>query len=217
MTASTSPATAWPNADQRPVSDRRARHRERRHTQVYSAAVELFIEQGFDNTTMEQIAERADVARATVFNHFPRKTAFLDEWTARRRKHAAAAVRKADIAAWSLSRILGQYMTEMARLSQKTRRETVELMTAAVHGIDLFSHPALADELVTFIIGAQRSGEASADLNVQQAAVLTAVSYFAVLTQWISEEPAPFDLRTELLAMINIVLHGIMRSDGRKS
>lgn len=38
----------------------------------------LFVEKGFDSTTMEDIAELADVARATVFNHFPRKSAFLD-------------------------------------------------------------------------------------------------------------------------------------------
>jgi hypothetical protein len=31
---------------------------------------------------MDDIAERADVARATVFNHFPREAAFIDERTA---------------------------------------------------------------------------------------------------------------------------------------
>ena len=31
---------------------------------------------------MDDIAERADVARATVFNHFPREAAFSDERTA---------------------------------------------------------------------------------------------------------------------------------------
>jgi AcrR family transcriptional regulator len=41
---------------------------------------------------MDDIAERADVARATVFNHFPRKAAFIDEWTARRQERAAVAL-----------------------------------------------------------------------------------------------------------------------------
>jgi AcrR family transcriptional regulator len=37
---------------------------------VLAAALELFVERGYDNTTMDEIAERADVARAAVFNYF---------------------------------------------------------------------------------------------------------------------------------------------------
>jgi len=53
-----------------PVTDRRVRRRQEVRRRVYRAAVELFVERGFDATTMDDIAERADVARATVFNHF---------------------------------------------------------------------------------------------------------------------------------------------------
>jgi AcrR family transcriptional regulator len=59
--------------------DRRARRRAEGRPRVFQAAVELFVERGFDATTMDDIADRADVARATVFNYFQRKTAFLDE------------------------------------------------------------------------------------------------------------------------------------------
>jgi TetR/AcrR family transcriptional regulator, cholesterol catabolism regulator len=37
------------------------------------AAVELFVSQGYDATTVDQIAAAADVARGTFFNHFPGK------------------------------------------------------------------------------------------------------------------------------------------------
>jgi AcrR family transcriptional regulator len=33
----------------------------------------LFVEHGFDDVRVEEIAEAADVSRMTVFNHFPRK------------------------------------------------------------------------------------------------------------------------------------------------
>ena len=71
---------------------------------MYAAAISLFVEKGFDNTTMDDIAERADVARATVFNHFPRKAAFIDEWTARRRERAAVALRIDDLESAPLRR-----------------------------------------------------------------------------------------------------------------
>jgi AcrR family transcriptional regulator len=37
------------------------------------AAVDLFTEQGYDDTTVAQIAERAGVTRSTFFRHFPDK------------------------------------------------------------------------------------------------------------------------------------------------
>jgi AcrR family transcriptional regulator len=44
---------------------------------VFETAIDLFRHHGFDATTMDAIAARADVARATVFNHFRTKDAFL--------------------------------------------------------------------------------------------------------------------------------------------
>lgn len=40
---------------------------------IINAAMALFRKQGFDATTVEEIAENADVAYKTVFNHFPVK------------------------------------------------------------------------------------------------------------------------------------------------
>ena len=41
------------------------------------AAVDLFTEQGYDATTVAQIAERAGVTRSTFFRHFPDKRELL--------------------------------------------------------------------------------------------------------------------------------------------
>lgn len=41
------------------------------------AAVELFSEQGYDVTTVEQIAKRAGVTKSTFFRHFPDKRELL--------------------------------------------------------------------------------------------------------------------------------------------
>lgn len=47
---------------------------------IVSIAANLFAEQGFANTTMEQIAEAADVARKTLYNYFPVKEAIADAY-----------------------------------------------------------------------------------------------------------------------------------------
>lgn len=41
------------------------------------AATELFLEQGYHQTTIEQITQRAGVSRATFFNYFPSKSDVL--------------------------------------------------------------------------------------------------------------------------------------------
>lgn len=41
------------------------------------AAVDLFLEQGYDATTVAQIAERAGVTKSTFFRHFPDKRELL--------------------------------------------------------------------------------------------------------------------------------------------
>ena len=56
---------------------RRERKKMDTRRRIFSAAFELFTRKGFDATTVEEIARRADVGKGTVFNYFPQKTAFL--------------------------------------------------------------------------------------------------------------------------------------------
>lgn len=59
--------------------------RERKRTATYhtllDSALELFAERGFTETTIEDIAERADVAPRTFFRYFPNKAAVLQPAT----------------------------------------------------------------------------------------------------------------------------------------
>ena len=54
-------------------SDLRSRKRLATRQGISNAATRLFLERGFDNVTVDEIAAAADVGRMTVFNHFPRK------------------------------------------------------------------------------------------------------------------------------------------------
>ncbi len=56
---------------------RRERKKHDTRRRILRAAFDLFKAKGFEATTVEEIAEAADVAKGTVFNYFPQKTAFL--------------------------------------------------------------------------------------------------------------------------------------------
>jgi AcrR family transcriptional regulator len=73
------PASERDDAPKKP--GRRERRSQELRDRIYLAAQELFLEYGFAATTVNQIAEAADVAQATFFNHFQSKAAILGAMT----------------------------------------------------------------------------------------------------------------------------------------
>jgi AcrR family transcriptional regulator len=55
----------------------RERNRQRIYRRIVSAATDLFRTTGYDRTTMDAIADKAEVSRGTLFNYFPTKEALL--------------------------------------------------------------------------------------------------------------------------------------------
>lgn len=78
--------------------DRRRRRTARTRANIEAAALRLFTERGFAGTTIEQIAETADIAPRTFFRHFPSKEAVLfgDQSRELERMRAVVAARPAD-------------------------------------------------------------------------------------------------------------------------
>lgn len=60
-----------------PPESRRDRHKQQRLERIKQAAWELFSTQGYDATTVRQIAEQADVSAATVIQHAGDKAELL--------------------------------------------------------------------------------------------------------------------------------------------
>src|SRR5688572_9909759 len=56
---------------------RRERKKDETRKRIFKAAVKLFKDKGFEATTVDEITERADVAKGTFFNYFPKKEAIL--------------------------------------------------------------------------------------------------------------------------------------------
>ena len=63
-----------------PGENRVERKKREMRQKIIQVAMDLFQRRGFSNTTMEQIAEEADIARKTLYNHFPVKEAIVDEY-----------------------------------------------------------------------------------------------------------------------------------------
>lgn len=60
-----------------PSSPTPGRARERRRLSIVEAARDVILEQGYDSTSMEQIATAAGMTKKTLYNHFQSKEALL--------------------------------------------------------------------------------------------------------------------------------------------
>jgi AcrR family transcriptional regulator len=193
-----------------PPAGRRERKRQQVRDQLYVAALHLFVTQGFEATTMDQIAETADVARATVFNHFSQKVGFLEEWGVRRRacvNEILGSQRAEDL---PVGDRLRRYLKEMADLNVASRAETTVLMDASARYGRLLQDPSLERELARIVEQGQQRGEIRSDVDCDQAGQLLAVCYFMTILRWIREEPAPFDLHERLAGALDIILLGLL-------
>ena len=72
---------------------RRERKKAATRKAISNAATELFLERGFDQVSIREVAEKADVSPTTVFAHFPQKEALVWDEDDEQRELLIAAVR----------------------------------------------------------------------------------------------------------------------------
>lgn len=61
-------------------SSLRERNKQKVTQRIIEAAVELFKSRGYNQITMDDIAEKAEISRKTLFNYFPSKESLLLPW-----------------------------------------------------------------------------------------------------------------------------------------
>lgn len=61
------------------LTSRRERKKQETRHRILSVAGNMLASQGFESTTLDQIAESADVSKATFYNYFPNKDALLQQ------------------------------------------------------------------------------------------------------------------------------------------
>jgi AcrR family transcriptional regulator len=172
---------------------------------LLAAALDLFAAHGFAETTIDQIAERADVARQTVLNYFPHKTDFARAWGQGRRDQLAAV--GAGLAGDESARALvHRYFAAAAEMNERERDLTRALLESLTP-TEIFPYiravPAAAIER------GQERGEFSSAADAGVAAEILTSVYFGAVSRWLIDGPPPFDLARALAERVDLVLAGL--------
>ena len=100
------------------VTGRRERKKRDTRERLLHAALESFVERGYAETSMDDIAARCDVARGTVFNYFARKEDLLMAWVDSRRALARQVLIESSARA-ATSKRLRAALTALCQLHEK--------------------------------------------------------------------------------------------------
>src|ERR1700683_2009640 len=101
-------------------SSRRERRANETRERIFSAALRLFAEHGYLETTVEDITEAADVGKGTFFNYFPTKEHVLATYGDERLAAVERALKKACAPNQSVRPVLRELATDLAGQSSES-------------------------------------------------------------------------------------------------
>lgn len=193
------------------VPGRRERNKLRVRNRIYDAAVELFTRQGYDQTTVDEITEAADVARGTFFNHFQRKEDLIAEWSEKRREQLRDGLTDLAVQDGRSTRLaLLHCMSLLARISLRDSAQTRAMLAAWVRaGFPLYEQPYVSEMFGQFVEEGQKRGDVSETVDARLVSYVLRDLYLGTLYRW-SQPEARIDLEAELHAACGTVLDGVL-------
>ena len=198
----------------------RGRQKRRRRADITAAGRQLFVEQGYDVTSMEVIAELAEVSVATVYNYFGTKGRLL------------AAIMQIDVAALfeQGEAVLAQPpdappsgVLSLMDIYQKLQDNWEHKdMLIAVMGPGLSAEPALDElasdtenmvkkQLETLLSSYQQMGKVRSGIDINDAALIIFYIFNQHFIQYISQEIVGFsEMKVAMDRHIRFVVSAIL-------
>lgn len=153
--------------------------------EIYSAAILLFSKRGVTDVTMQDIADRAETARSTVFNHYANKNALLEEFFKRFSEDILAKTK-----AKKLTGLKDNVYALFDELGKSARK-----------------YPRLLKAIAPMALGAGPLAEREADLDTQFVEFLHSAVSAAMKTGEINKKYDAHEIAELLLALITVTNH----------
>lgn len=195
-------------------SESRTERRKRElRNKIIQVAVKLFEQQGFEQTTMEQIAEEADVARKTLYNYFPVKEAIADEYVYGI-SEGLAQENFESLQVWpdTKSRLLAALDHTYAWVHQNPALVDVALRYRMQHTYQLprtMQRKSGTQQLLLQLVQqGQKAGEIKSDLEAERIIMYIDLLRGAMVLEWLRKQEK-YDLHEEISKLLDFIWGGI--------
>lgn len=206
----------------RPGTSRRERRKREVRDRIVQAAARLFQRQGFEATTVDQIAEAADVAQKTFFNHFPTKHAAFRELAHERvdRLHQRLQEERERPAATpeKLKHCFLRMAEEIDQSNRLARELVVELMrTTPPMGAGSAELSKLHASFGALLEDGRRAGDVRLDWDLDFLVEMVVGLYMTVMIHWASAPAYPLHRRlSQTAAFLGEILSPPQREARRR-
>jgi AcrR family transcriptional regulator len=188
---------------------RRERKKQETRQHLLEAAWQLFRKKGYDDTTVQEIAEAADVAKSTFFNYFETKEAIMNEialWRIELLGNRVLGTEHIPENAVDRIKLLMEAMVEeFAPRQELTRHMFLARIGAPVRHQSAHRIGSLMQELV---MQGQTGGEIRGDIESGFVARLLMTCWFYHFSRWWHEK-GDFPQKGELARAVDVLMSGL--------
>lgn len=200
---------------------RMERKKRKTRQKIVKVAMDLIQRQGFDSTTMEQIAVEADIARKTLYNHFPVKEAIVDEYVRGASKELAretmANLPKLPDTKTRLLETLDktygwvEFNPEIVGITLGYRHKN--MCRGSGYSEDKTGTQSIMAEIIRL---GQETGEIRRDISIKTLVMQLDILRGTVVMDWLSDK-SRFELRREMARIVDLFINGAMERDGSRT
>ncbi|HUJ47202.1 MAG TPA: TetR/AcrR family transcriptional regulator, partial [Rhizomicrobium sp.] len=177
---------------------------------VYDAALALFRERGFEATTVEEIARKAQVAKGTVFNFFPTKGAILLRYYEDLDAEFGAAM--TTLSPTDPRSSLTEFYGKAEALLRKEGPLAADMfrqiaLDADIKNADLDSGEKDRDQMIRFFRACQAKDTLSADIEAAVAAHIVTDLWSSTVADWLRSGQR-YSLKLRLATKLDAIFKG---------
>ena len=198
---------------------RRERKKEETKERIVEAALALFRKHGFEATTVEEICDKADVAKGTFFNYFPRKEAVFgylsEQWVSEAEQKLGEILAKGR-PAWPKVRDLFIEFASFYEADRALSKHMALEWARCMHDPDDTTSrrwDAVGEHVVRQL---QAKRELRSDIAPQRVHHVLADVYHGTIMMWLDLPEPPFSLQDELRRRLTLVIDGLAAGKGGK-
>lgn len=192
------------------------------------SARRLMVANGFDATTMEAVADAADVSVGSLYNYFPTKNGLLFgvvAYECRALLEAGQAVVDADAASEkprdAVENLMQSWVQALSTCDAALLRRSLAL--GFLEPFDqiaelVSSDRTMIEQLAAIVARHQARGSLTRAVDAEQAAVALYGTFCVAVMLWLSTPAFPLEsLATALEQQVNVVFRGLLPRRGRNA